>query len=291
MSFYGETVRYARISAYYSQQWKRFSMEPHTHRSCEVMYVLSGECKVFADGQEFPLKRNQLVFLDEGARHSLLVETPCCMMNLEFSCEGPGIDLRSLWEGSPEPVRFRADARPVKRMYDNSSVGPALRDLISELEREKGGEPYLTGLLFQRFLVELSRCQETGSPGIRYLRRARKYMAEHFDEDLRVEDIAREAGVSAPYLQTLFARYEKSSVMDAVRAMRLEKACILLKNTRQSVTEIAFACGYNSRQQFGYSFQNRYGKSPREYRKLMGNREPLSTEMRVLENRFPPNPG
>ncbi len=282
MSFYGKTPKNARISAYYSLQWKDFSMEPHAHQSCEIMYVLSGKCKIFANEQEFLLRRNQLVFLDERVPHELLVESPCYMMNLEFSCRSPGLDLEPLWAGTPEPRSFWEDARPVKKMDDSSFVGPALRDLISELE--KGGEPYLTGLLFQRLLVELSRCRETGNRGIRYLRKARAYIGQHFDEEIRVADVAREAGVSPAYLQTLFAKYENTSVMEIVRDLRLEKACILLRNTRQSVTDIAVACGYNSRQQFGYSFQSLYGKSPREYRNLQGREEPLSTRIRLLED-------
>lgn len=285
MGFYEKTMEKAGISAYYNLHWREFSMDPHRHQSCEIMYVHKGKCKIFADGGELTLKAGQLVFLEENVEHSLLVEEPCEMMNLEFFESPSGYPLKGLWQGSREARRFMEDSAPVKLLYDSARAGRSLRDLIAELER--GGDPYLAGLLFQRMLVELSRCSLLPTAGVGYLRQARAYIAAHYEEDLRVEEVARATGISAAYLQTLFARYEKGSVMEVVHSMRLEKACFLLKNTRQSVTDIAFSCGYNSRQQFGYVFEKRYGKSPREYRRLAGG-ETGSTEagIKTLENRI-----
>lgn len=285
MAFYDKPMEKAEISTYYNLRWRDFSMEPHRHQSCEVMYVHSGKCKIFTDGEVLELKAGQLVFLEENVEHCLLVEEPCEMMNLEFFENRSGYSLKGLWQQSGEAQRFFKDARPVKLLYDNARAGRSLRDLIAELER--GGDRYLTELLFQRLLVEMSRCSFMPSAGVGYLRQARSYIAAHYEEDLRVGDVARAVGISAAYLQTLFARYEKGSVMDAVHAMRLEKACFLLQNTRQSVTDIAFSCGYNSRQQFGYVFEGKYGKSPREYRRLAGGETGTSAKgIKTLENRI-----
>lgn len=46
----------------------------------------------------------------------------------------------------------------------------------------------------------------------------------------------------------------------------MEKAADYLRNTEQSVTEIAGKVGYNDANYFTRTFRKRYGISPREYR-------------------------
>lgn len=285
MSFSKNHMRNVKISAYYNLQWKNFSMEPHRHHSCEVMCVQSGKCKIFTDEGQIDLKAGQLIFLEEDVEHSLIVESHCEMMNLEFYEGDSGLDVARLWRESQEVRAFFQDDRPIKLLHDSVRAGQALRDLIAELE--EGGEPYLTSLLFQRMIIEIARCSTLPTAGIGYLRKAKEYISAHYEEELRVGEVAQAVGVSAAYLQTLFARYEKGSVMDAVHDMRMEKAGFLLKNTRQTITDIAFACGYNSRQQFGYVFEKKYGKSPREYRRLTGIKSNIpQTGFKMLENRY-----
>ena len=274
-----------KISAYYNLKWESFSMEPHQHHSCEVMCVRSGKCKIFTNQEQVDLKAGQLFFLEEDVEHSLIVETSCEIMNLEFYTGDSGLEVGRLWQESREVRAFFQDSRPIKLLHDSVRAGQALRDLIVELD--EGGDPYLTSLLFQRMMIEIARCSTLPTTGIGYLRKAKEYISAHYEEELRVGEVAQAVGISAAYLQTLFAQYEKGSVMDAVHAMRMEKAGFLLKNTRQTITDIAFACGYNSRQQFGYVFEKRYGKSPREYRRLAGTKSDIpQTGFKMLENRF-----
>jgi AraC-like DNA-binding protein len=51
--------------------------------------------------------------------------------------------------------------------------------------------------------------------------------------------------------------------------LRLEEASRLLKSPdHNSVTEIAFSCGFNSSQYFSNSFRKRYGRAPNASRGL-----------------------
>ena len=77
-------------------------------------------------------------------------------------------------------------------------------------------------------------------------------------------------GLNQAYLQTLFSTHFGCGVMAYANRLRIEKACFLLKNSELSITDIACETGYNSRQQFGYSFHRQMGKSPQQYRKELG---------------------
>lgn len=39
-----------RVHAYYFKEWTVYRMDPHTHDSTEIMYVMAGECLVAIDG-------------------------------------------------------------------------------------------------------------------------------------------------------------------------------------------------------------------------------------------------
>ena len=58
------------------------------------------------------------------------------------------------------------------------------------------------------------------------------------------------------------------SVVGYITQKRLEQAAFLLTNSSMKITDIAFACGYNSRQHFAHSFEKHYKAGPSAYRKL-----------------------
>lgn len=49
---------------------------------------------------------------------------------------------------------------------------------------------------------------------------------------------------------------------------RISQACYLLKNSNQSIGEIAINCGYNSLRTFHRNFRKITEMTPNEYRKL-----------------------
>lgn len=275
MSIYNNLLRFAHIEAYYGLEWPEFTMPQHTHKRCEIMYVMKGKCNILINETAINLKENQFVFIDENIPHGLLVVkgSPCHLLNLEFSCrqDYSKTDLHELKRGSEEFSDFMYGKSEYIWRQDMAGVGTALNELINELEGS--GNSLLTDLLFKRLLIVMARCKETTAPGVSYYRKGLAYIAEHFDEDISVSDVAAYVGISQAYLQILFSR-NGISVMSAVHSQRLEKACFLLKNTKQTITDIAFTCGYNSRQHFGYCFENKYGQGPSAYRKTQGGIQP-----------------
>jgi mannose-6-phosphate isomerase-like protein (cupin superfamily) len=74
------------IIAYYDKQWNDFRMGFHTHEMNEIMYVISGVCKVDTEDQTIAMRKGDLILLDSGTSHRLIVEEgPCRMLNVEFT--------------------------------------------------------------------------------------------------------------------------------------------------------------------------------------------------------------
>ena len=265
---------YPFVSAFYALRLSEFYMDFHSHRGLEIMYVTKGTCTVFLKDRSVQLTQREFIFLDSQVSHRLLVtpDQPCSLLNLEFFCQEKenGQDLRELAAHCPDFVELCRSSRPYHTGMDTRNLGYALKDLISQMESKGEDDAYLRCLLFFRFLIELSKCIRTdgSTAGLTYLKKACRYIDEHMTEDIRVLDIAAFAGVNKSYLQSLFRSRLDTTVTDYINKKRLEQAAFLLTNSTVNVTDIGFACGYNSRQHFGYTFEKYYGCSPRAYRQL-----------------------
>lgn len=85
---------------------------------------------------------------------------------------------------------------------------------------------------------------------------------------LPTTEIAREIGISTRQLERLFQKHLKVSPKKFVINQKIAKARNLLLQTEQSISEIALACGYDSRSHFIRIYQNRFGVTPHHHRVL-----------------------
>jgi AraC family L-rhamnose operon regulatory protein RhaS len=95
------------------------------------------------------------------------------------------------------------------------------------------------------------------------------------EQDWTLETMAEECGLS----RTRFAEYCKRQTnmtpMQYLQNLRLEQARRqLINESALSVTEVAFACGFNSSQYFSSAFRKRFGLSPTKIRPPEKNRDP-----------------
>lgn len=89
------------------------------------------------------------------------------------------------------------------------------------------------------------------------------------DPDLSIHQIASEHGISPRYLQKLFESYGES-FGQFVKLRRLERCRLDLGSplhAQRSISEILYQWGFNDSASFSRAFRERYGMSPREYRK------------------------
>lgn len=93
------------------------------------------------------------------------------------------------------------------------------------------------------------------------------------DPELHLGSVAHEHGVSTRYLQKLFTG-AGMSFSQYLRSRRLERCradLISPLHAQLSISEICFRWGFNSSAHFSRVFRNKYGISPREYRRNNGD--------------------
>ena len=94
-------------------------------------------------------------------------------------------------------------------------------------------------------------------------------MESHLEDLLRLEDVARSAGVSARQLERRFKRWLGMSPMRFYLSLRLERAQHLLMYSRLTVRDAGLACGFASIAQFSRAYKAMYGLSPLHHRRKL----------------------
>lgn len=275
-----------RIKRYYAMNFDVFEMEPHTHKEFEIMYVASGSCKILCSPQEnakeeWILREGEYVLIDCNTIHQLKVAvgTPCRILNLEISMQpqGGGICLQQFYEQSKSLQGFLQLPVSIFKGFDDTGN---LHRIITELHKQAQSSTdevehqVMQNLVLAQLLIEIGR-QRGGKyqreGGIKYVRKALAYLSIHFDQEIKIKDIAEEIGISVAYLQRLFKEQINKTLVDKINELRIEKAKILLDTSRLPITDIAISVGFNNRQHFTYTFFNYTGCSPAIYRKHKGD--------------------
>lgn len=114
------------------------------------------------------------------------------------------------------------------------------------------------------------------------LHRVKTYILENIaDTDLSPASIAAGTGLAISYLHKLF-RNDLHRLMEFVKLQRLERcrAAIAMDRTGRSLSQIAFAWGFNDAWHFTRCFQKQFGMSPRCYRAQIRRRNDMFRKLR-----------
>jgi len=91
------------------------------------------------------------------------------------------------------------------------------------------------------------------------------YIQMHLDEDLSLAALAGHFGKNASALSGTFSRETGQTLTAFVQQTRIQEALRLMNSTKQSVSDIAIAVGYQDFSYFSKIFSKVVGISPREY--------------------------
>jgi AraC family transcriptional regulator len=101
---------------------------------------------------------------------------------------------------------------------------------------------------------------------LRQLHPVLKWMTANLDRKLSLQALAERAGLSAFHLHRVFSAVAGETPKQFTLRLRLGRAAVLLLTGRESVLNIALACGFESHEVFCRMFRRRYGMTPSAYR-------------------------
>lgn len=105
------------------------------------------------------------------------------------------------------------------------------------------------------------------SPGELYFHSVLNYIHKNYFNNITVSDIAAAANIDRTYVFKLFQKYMDMSPSQYLQHYRLDKACVLLRKSSLSITDIGYAVGFQHSPYFTKLFTQYMGVTPSEYRK------------------------
>lgn len=95
------------------------------------------------------------------------------------------------------------------------------------------------------------------------------YIKNHFEQDLGIEQVAEQVGLSVSYFSNLFKQRTGVTFLEYLTNVRVDYACLLLENLELKTYEIAQKVGYTDQRYFSQVFKKKMKKTPSEYRKTV----------------------
>jgi len=252
---------------------ERFRNTFHTTASHELIHVQEGRAQIEYRGRSFVVGPKDTFVIPRGTEHRDV-----------FAADGPYRTFYCFfhWDAGDELVRRMAPRRLLGMPQASREL---LHHLMTEFEREYLGK---TGNSSERLnlvllevllaLVRVSRPAGSPAPGAAadvarqgrsaLAARARRYLEEHFRDNVGLEELARHLEVSPYHLSRSFSRHYGVSISDALTMIRMDYAKEVLRAGRLSVKEVAAAAGYSGGNYFAKVFRRACGLSPSQYRML-----------------------
>lgn len=94
-----------------------------------------------------------------------------------------------------------------------------------------------------------------------------KYITEHYNEDIAINDLAERFTMSPNYFSSVFKKETGQTTLNYIKELRLKKAKEYLVGSEKSVVDIAKEVGYEDSQYFFKVFKKATGQTPMQYRK------------------------
>lgn len=98
------------------------------------------------------------------------------------------------------------------------------------------------------------------------VQRMQTYIESHLREEITLDTLAEVAGYVPEHACRLFKKYTGLSPLEYVRARRLSRAALELRDARKRVLDVALEYAFGSHEGFTRAFSSEFGISPKRYR-------------------------
>ena len=243
----------------YSREW---NSNLHTHGCAELFFITDGHGRFRTQYEEFPVAIHDLIIVNANVLHTELSQLDSPLEYIVLGVEG---------------LEAMGGAEGYSMLHLHSGwreLSSCLELMLQETVEALPGCERVCRHLLEAVLVllerqgELSLGPEQALPRVsRECGLVRRYIDNHFKENLSLEQLAQLAHVNKYYLSHAFRREFGVSPIRYLISRRIEESRFLLRETDHSLSLIAQMLGFSSPSYFSQCFRRVEGVSPMEYRR------------------------
>lgn len=231
--------------------------------SWQLLYIHSGKGTVYdADGGSTAVNCGEMILLRPGIWHSYMPEKETGWEEYWIGFQGPVME---------ERLRNGFLGRTVYRVGVREDITSLYSTAIKIACGEKPAyQQYLAGIVNMLLGITIyqdANAAAAGDYAAGKIDAAKALIRSRFREELRLEDIAREAGMSYSWFRKKFREYTGISPARYILGLRIQEACRLLAESPMSIKEVAYSLNFEDCSYFSAMFLREAGMSPKEYRR------------------------
>lgn len=251
------------------------AFELHRHAEIEICFCLKGSYRFVAGGKTVEVRENDLAIIGSLIPHEYLGRTSpdCQTILLEV---GPAL-LRDYFEPMARSCKdFRLFSLATEDLPVYKELRTLLQDIASAyLQRPPMSDFIIRGDLYKicalllRLLLK-DNAAPIGSASFRDVGKVEKALEiiyNHYNEPLDIDTVSRACGYSKSNFCKTFKAVTGETFHDLLNRHRVEIACVLLKETGNSIEQIASEVGFSDTKSFCRVFKKQVGQTAGGYRK------------------------
>ncbi|WNF35828.1 AraC family transcriptional regulator [Bacillaceae bacterium IKA-2] len=237
----------------------------HQNKSGLTSYLIrlqtEGLCEIVINKKKLVFKKGGLLLAKPGDLYELQIKDNQESGDFHLFCEGTWID--DWWIRSVKPS--------FSQIILDEKLLTLWRYLILEQRRPSSEEnKELSNYLLKSLCLSIERSinETTSNVNRPYpVTRMMRYIEEHATQVLRVEDVARYAGLSVSRGVHLFKSSTGKTIIEYVQEIRLSTAINQMTYTSMTLEHISENCGFGTYAYFHRVFKKKYGVAPGAYRR------------------------
>ena len=254
------TEKIKRQGFYYdnAKNVPRGNTRRHYHENYELYYLSRGMCNYFVDNRYYSLRAGDIIFIPSGQIHQ--------------TNYGNEPHSRQLINCSEEyiPSEILGELVGASRIIRNPNILREITEIFELIEKEYTNRDEYSDRVIKThthrlfYLIIRHKEENIGvNAENKTVEKVIEYVKKNYMHELSLSEVAEKNAVSTEHLSRVFKKEVGIGFNEYVNNLRLQRAEFMLRNEDgKSVSEVAFACGFNDSNYFSYRFKKAYGVSP-----------------------------
>jgi len=244
----------------------RHSYGPRVRLNYVIHVVIDGKGMLDCGGKRWMIRKGQMFILFPGEITTYYAdkEDPWYYCWFGFQGSSAAKIVESIGFTPQTPVLSFGDGESVEKKIIEM-LGSVSLTLDGQLHRNAEMMDILSKMIRERAKQAGS---DSGEAGFSYSEYAVRYINNHFNEKIRIQELAKHIGISRSYLVKLVRQETGMSPQEYLIAVRMRRAADLLTRSNDPIRLIAAECGYEDALAFSKVFKSNFGQNPSDYRML-----------------------
>ncbi len=262
-----------------SGEWWRNYL--HVHSFFEICYAFTGSGAFKICGEIHEVQAGDVFVAKPDEPHEIIADKkdPLEIYFWSYTLVPPAKRQASTNDIDTLLRAFLTTSRRLNR--DMAQMERTLELLTDEVvKREAGYSQVIQGLVTKLLLdtargvtnVQTPSAQTSRSPGDAAVDLMMRYLHDNYDRSISIQDVAAQVHLSERHARRLFLEATGKTMKEYLTSLRLDVAKQRLLGENVSVSEIAYAVGFNDVRHFSTTFRTVEGITPSQFREKGGTR-------------------